>query len=156
MSTRSYIAKKNSDNTYTYSYCHFDGYVDGVGETLNSTYNTDEKIEELLSYGDMSILGERIHPTDPEHHSFGHEKNEEGKYVPRYEDGVCLFYHRDRGEDDCFHEPITDLTELTYDGGVSFVYVWDSGKWYVWGDEYEGEELTVALNKEAVKSSTDD
>ena len=34
MSTRSYIGKKHNDDTFTAIYCHFDGYPEGVGQTL--------------------------------------------------------------------------------------------------------------------------
>lgn len=148
MSTRSYICKKNADNTYTYSYCHYDGYIDGVGQTLANVYNTTEKIDELLAYGDMSILGDFIQPKNPETHNFGYHKDANGNYQRNAEDNVCLFYHRDRGDDDCFHAPETDFNQLLGDGCICYVYLWDGQKWLVWGDKYEGAELIDALAQE--------
>jgi len=34
MATRSNIAIENQDGTVSAIYCHFDGYIDGVGEIL--------------------------------------------------------------------------------------------------------------------------
>jgi len=58
MSTRSRIGIVNKDGTVRSIYCHFDGYPEGVGETLRKHYNTPEKINELLDLGDISTLGE--------------------------------------------------------------------------------------------------
>ena len=47
MATRSFIAKYDYiAEEYTAIYCHWDGYVSGVGLTLRDHYNTDEKVTE--------------------------------------------------------------------------------------------------------------
>ena len=136
MSTRSFIVRKTADNKYDWAYCHFDGYVAGVGKTLYENYTDTDKIKELLSGGDMSILGARINPTNPENHKFGYTKNEKtGEYINNYEEGVTLYYHRDRGEsaESTIHEPEADFATFLMDYGIDYVYLWDGKEWLVWG-----------------------
>lgn len=59
MSTRSLIGKNTAEGI-KYIYCHFDGYLSGVGETLKEYYNTDTKIDELISLGSISSLSKNI------------------------------------------------------------------------------------------------
>jgi hypothetical protein len=88
MSTRSLIGLLNADKSVTHIYCHFDGYPDGVGQTLLDHYTDFRKIKELIALGDLSILGSEI----GERHSFdGHHNNEVASTW-------CLAYGRDRNE----------------------------------------------------------
>lgn len=57
MSTRCLIGIEYDDKTIRYIYCHHDGYLAGVGKTLQEDYKDIEKIEKLLNLGDMSSLG---------------------------------------------------------------------------------------------------
>jgi len=59
MATRSTIAIQYEDGTIESVYCHNDGYLSGVGETLLENYTTPEKVEEILALGDHSSLGKR-------------------------------------------------------------------------------------------------
>lgn len=77
MATRSnigIIGKPDEDGIrqVKYIYCHFDGYPDGVGSTLENHYTDVDKIEELIEGGDISSLRETLEST--------------------------IFYRRDRGE----------------------------------------------------------
>ena len=72
MSTRSRIAIETESGTVKSIYCHFDGYVSGVGKILYNHYDK-EKLEKLIELGDISSLGESTENT--------------------------VAYHRDRGED---------------------------------------------------------
>jgi len=56
MSTRSYIGYVDKDNKIHFSYCHFDGYLAGVGETLLNYYNSSDRAIKLVDGGDMSSL----------------------------------------------------------------------------------------------------
>ena len=111
MSTRSLIGIMNKDGSITNVYCHFDGYLDGVGITLVEHYDTEEKIYELLERGDMSSLGEDIMS--------------------------CKFY-KDRGEDgvDAGSIPagVPNIKDVYYEGGhlswADYVYLFEDGKWY--------------------------
>ena len=97
MATRSRIAIENQDGTVNSVYCHFDGYISGVGKTLFEHYD-QEKLEKLLELGDISSLGESTIDT--------------------------VAYCRDRGEDLKF-QSFNDVEELFEDGfgsGVEYVY----------------------------------
>ena len=63
MATRSYIGKALSNGNVKIIYCHFDGYLSGVGSKLKDFYTTTEQVDELLRGGDMSSLGETINET---------------------------------------------------------------------------------------------
>lgn len=73
MSTHSTIWIKKKDGTDNGIYCHFDGYLSGVGQTLLDHYQSKEKISELIALGALSSL--------------------------EIDNGTCVAYHRDHGED---------------------------------------------------------
>ena len=89
MATRSRIAIETTDTSgnkvIKSIYCHFDGYPSGVGKTLMENYKAREKVEALISLGDISFIKEEVTPTGP--HSFDYPQK-----------GVTVAYHRDRGE----------------------------------------------------------
>lgn len=108
MSTRSLIGIKE-DKGITFVYCHFDGYLNGVGTTLVNYYDTEEKIHELLERGDISSLGEDIESCD---------------------------FYKDRGEDDvnsCLIPTTPDLLDRYYICGqkswADYVYLFEDGEW---------------------------
>ena len=112
MSTRSLIGIKNEDGSITDVYCHFDGYLDGVGITLVNHYDTEEKIREIFEHGDMSSLGDDIKSCD---------------------------FYKDRGEDGVDAGTIPadipeDVEDAYYVGGqhcwADYVYLFKDGKWY--------------------------
>jgi hypothetical protein len=73
MSTRSRIGIQNQDGSVNSIYCHFDGYPEGVGSTLQEHYSDRDKLQKLIELGDISSLGDDLLTT--------------------------IAYHRDRGED---------------------------------------------------------
>ena len=83
MATRSTIAMEFNDGTVKQVYCHWDGYLAGVGKTLVEHYTSPEKVDALLNEGSISVLGQEI----GEKHSFDGGNND-----------VCTFYTRDRGD----------------------------------------------------------
>ena len=87
MGTRASIGYELEDGTVMSSYCHYDGYLAGVGAQLVLNYTDPEKIAELVALGSMSFLSEKIYPTPGSNHSFASP-----------EEDVTVFYHRDRGE----------------------------------------------------------
>lgn len=106
MSTRSRIGILNQDNTVTSIYCHFDGYLSGVGLTLHHHYRSPDKIVELISLGDMSSLAPTIEES--------------------------CFYGRDRGEDDVEAQSSINkegYLKLAHDSYANFAYLWDGEKW---------------------------
>jgi len=59
MSTNSTISIKKADK-YKTVYCHWDGYLSYNGVLLFKYYKTYNDVENLISHGDMSSLGESI------------------------------------------------------------------------------------------------
>ena len=57
MSTRSTIALEFADGTVSQVYCHFDGYLSGVGAELQADYMDPFELKELIEGGDMSCIG---------------------------------------------------------------------------------------------------
>ena len=84
MGTRSFIAKKVNEEKYIAVYCHWDGYPSHNGKILKEHYSNSNRLDLLLSHGDMSVLGSEIGNM----HDF--ENRDDGN--------VCTFYGRDRGE----------------------------------------------------------
>lgn len=82
MATRSTISIRNDDKSVTSVYCHWDGYISHNGDILYKHYNTEENVRKLISFGDLSSLGEVI--------------SEEEKTLA--DENVCVFYARDRDE----------------------------------------------------------
>lgn len=58
MSTRSFIGIQNSDGTVDAVYCHFDGYLPGVGADLIGSYDGEELARGLVQGGDMRSVGD--------------------------------------------------------------------------------------------------
>jgi hypothetical protein len=58
MSTRSTIALEFADGTVQQVYCHFDGYLSGVGAKLRSNYSDPFALRDLIDEGDMRDIGE--------------------------------------------------------------------------------------------------
>lgn len=98
MATRSRIAIEKQDGTVESIYCHFDGYVNGVGQTLQNHYSTREKMEKLIELGDISSLGDTPEET--------------------------VAYHRDRNEDlnITSYPDVPTLFDDGYSSGVEYVY----------------------------------
>lgn len=96
MATRSTIAMQFDDGSVKQVYCHWDGYLEGVGKTLFQHY-TPEKVEALLAEGDLSSLGAEIGST----HAFDHDT------------GLteCTFYRRDRGDSGCLPREFGSLDD---------------------------------------------
>ena len=121
MSTRSNVGIKEGDK-FKYIYVHFDGYPTGVGATLRKHYTDPKKVEQLISLGACSVLGEEL---EPERESFDYDSkvlNENGS----------MFYGRDRGEKGV--EAKTQdwdeyLKEQLDDVWIEYIYVFENGKW---------------------------
>lgn len=124
MSTNATIRIKRKNGTETGIYCHWDGYIEGVGVTLQLAYNTADKVEKLLALGDLSSLRYYTDPKDGAEHNFDNPQS-----------NVCVAYHRDRGEE--FHQ--------TDDPVNDFVYTFDEYEacWYV--EEMTEHADTVAM-----------
>ncbi len=119
MSTRSFICKEQPDGSYYGIYCHSDGYLTYNGAMLLDHYSDAQKVDELLSFGDMSILREKIHPDPTREHSFDYDKQQRD---------VCVFYGRDRGEAETDAKIITP--EKIKNSWCEYLYVFgQDGVW---------------------------
>lgn len=58
MATRSTIALQYADGTIDQVYCHWDGYLSGVGQDLKEGYSNPFELQKLIDGGDMSSIGE--------------------------------------------------------------------------------------------------
>lgn len=57
MATRSTIAIEHQDGTVEQIYCHWDGYLDHNGRLLLEHWIDPVKVCQLISMGDLSVLG---------------------------------------------------------------------------------------------------
>jgi len=76
MATRSFIGKLLSNGTVSGIYCHYDGYVDGVGKMLRTHYTTMGLVNKLLKLGDLSTLGTTTEATEAYHRDRGEPPQE--------------------------------------------------------------------------------
>lgn len=119
MSTRSFICKEQPDGSYYGIYCHSDGYLTYNGAMLLDYYSDAQKVDELLSFGDLSSLNEKIYPDPTRPHSFD--------FSERQKD-VCVFYGRDRGEAETDAKIITP--EKIKNSWCEYLYVFgQDGVW---------------------------
>lgn len=121
MSTNSYVAVK-TEKGYDAIYAHWDGYPSYMYPMLRDWYGTEERAKALVALGDASIIDKRLVPSQDSGHCFDHR-----------EEDVCVFYHRDRGEElnifHCFRKD--ELFKRQF-----YVYIFEDGQWKA----YEGGE----------------
>jgi hypothetical protein len=120
MATRSRIGLKLDDGTIKQVYCHWDGYVEGVGLTLVENYNTIDKVEELINLGNISSLGFKVSTDEP--HSFDNPAK-----------GVTVAYMRDRGEIGQEAQTLTmnEWMSVEYSSAIDFYYLFSDSQWWV-------------------------
>lgn len=133
MSTNSSISTKRENGGKTI-YCHWDGYPSNNGKILKKHYNTQEKVDELLSMGNLSILHKNI-GVKVDFNSFNSRKQKQ-----------CLFYTRDRDEtgQEATDFPITKNPIQTQEWNYMFI----QGKWYVSHNNEQYVLMTYQFIKE--------
>ena len=141
MSTNAFIGI-GENNSITYIYNHSDGYVEYLGRMLLEHYSSEEKAKALVELGDVSDVKEKLAPAEGTIHSFDYDKRQEG---------VSVFYGRDRGEDWEFVKPIT-IQNTVFDEHQYYNYLYDveEGRWLV---SKNGKDFTSL--KEAVAKLKD-
>lgn len=122
MSTRSSIAVQHKDGTVSAIYCHFDGYLDGVGENLLENFNDLEKAEALVRAGDCST------PTEP--------------YTSRGESYDDVKPHMYQTLEDYQQK----VTEDIGDNGYRYIF---TTEWKAWGN-YDGLNKNLTSLKVAI------
>ena len=134
MATRSVISKidkKVSNGEITAVYCHSDGYLKWNGKILNEHYTNENKVDELLSNGGISMLNENIGKP-------GIDFNDYKKFGSLKQ---SRFYHRDRGEElkiQTWNDGLRSFVEEAKSSyGAEFIYMFEEvengeGIWYVY------------------------
>jgi hypothetical protein len=112
MATRSRIGLQLANGSILSVYCHWDGYPEYNGRILRTHYNTREKVEELIDFGDCSSIW-----TDS---VWGKPRTDGKKYGPEP--------YSARGED-C--PPRLDANLIEYVGdGEEYAYLYTlNGEW---------------------------
>lgn len=117
MSTRSFISMQLPDGSVRGVYCHFDGYLEGVGAILRDHYTNPDKVSRLINLGSLSSLG----PELGEAHDFDTARYGNSSWTTAF--------HRDRGEElvvDSYPSPADiDLDAAGYD----YAYLFTSKGW---------------------------
>lgn len=127
MSTQCGIAIKTEEG-YKTIYCHHDGYPSYMFKMLTENYNSEELAKKLVNLGDASFIDKFLEPVT-DRHTFDNP-----------EEGVSVFYHRDRNEDWSRNQPYIYKTKQKLRSVFYYAYVFDKGRWVMIsnsGDEIE-------------------
>ena len=133
MGTRSRIGVMHGDKVKSI-YCHYDGYLEGVGQTLLKRYDSS-KANHLVALGDMSTIGNIIgeaHPFSP----FDLPAELEGMSLTDFNarfGEMCTFYGRDRGEkniDFKVDHTFAEFLERVDGCGADYYYIMENDQWY--------------------------
>jgi hypothetical protein len=138
MATRSNIGIVNDDGSVTGIYCHWDGYPENNGKLLLNHYTNSERINGLMSLGNLSYLAENLY-SDNNSHSFRNPV-----------DGVCVAYGRDRGETGTNSRTFDNISEFEEFAGNSwsdYQYLFNNGKWQYRNHNGTWNELTARVCK---------
>lgn len=141
MATNAFIGFREN-NSITYIYNHSDGYLEYLGKMLIKHYNSEEKAKALVNLGDVSVVKEKLAPEEGTTHTFDNRQ-----------EGVSVFYNRDRGEnwDDIQPIRIENTVFENPDYTIVYIYVYDV-KEQAWlftrnGKDFENlEEIVNQLN----------
>lgn len=119
MATRSTIWYYDKDKQlYRGIYCHWDGYLEGVGVTLLKYFNFEEGAKAIVERGACSSLSPRLDPIS-DWHSFE---------TP--EPGTSIFYHRDRNEPLKIYEA-RSVRKIIADYAQGYDYIWINHEWHL-------------------------
>ena len=125
MSTRSYIAEELPNGEYKVIYCHFDGYLEHNGEILINHFQDRNKLEKLLSFGDLSSLDKNIDPDLNLPHSLDYKEQQKD---------VCVFYNRDgNGNNPDWNAKVLTKEEMFDNDWIEYFYIFtleDKWKYY--------------------------
>jgi hypothetical protein len=131
MGTRSRIGVMHGDICKSV-YCHWDGYLEGVGATLLEHYDSVHA-NYLVALGDISSLGDTI----GEEHPFSQfdVKISSEEYDKLY-GNMTTFYGRDRGEKNVDYrvaQTFAEFKEQFENCGGEYYYIMKDGTWYCGG-----------------------
>jgi len=139
MSTRSYIAKELPNGKYKTIYCHFDGYIDGVGVLLNDIYNTEKQVDKILALGNLSSLDVVLEPNKLKEHSFASPQKH-----------VTVAYGRDRHEQKMEAKDLT-LKDMFEDYWIEYFYIFTKDGQWTFSNAFFEKEILEKQSEEALK-----
>jgi hypothetical protein len=122
MATRSAIGYMTPEGKVRAKYSHYDGYVAYTGAMLQEHYQEARKIAQMVELGDQSGINPEIFP-EGKTHSFN---------TP--EEGVTVFYGRDRGETDVDahdFDTVQDFVDYYVGVGCEYFYLYTPSGWVV-------------------------
>ena len=125
MGTHAMIGICNEDGSVTASYCHYDGYVEGVGRTLVEHYDTQYDAEIVAKGGYMSAL---------------------------YDDYLTTRQEAVHNEGSITFESVDHYFKEAGDyAGADYLYLWDGDAWFFTPtyDKAGFEEVQFNLKKNA-------
>lgn len=144
MATRSTIAILKEDNSVQQIYCHNDGYIRSNGAKLFCYYQDSNKVKEMISLGDMSVLAQEVSPSTTSH-SFD-----------KPESNICIFYGRDRGEKGTKARYYGSLERFLSSGQeeeYNYLFKEKNQKWYLIDRENNKLKPLKTLLKKELKDS---
>jgi len=139
MATRSLIAIKHKDNTYSGVYCHWDGYVEHNGKILKEDYQDRAKVVELIDGGDISSLktnqtwdSKPVYEVDENgEETFTTVKDETGMSVYSNTREPQPLYYYERGDADVDPKHFKNhqkMYKYAKDCGCEFLYTFDDSE----------------------------
>lgn len=155
MSTNSSICMLRKNGKVSSVYCYWDGYVEHNGAILTKYYKDPSKVDELISLGSISSLGEVIIDDIVKKYGFDYQYNPLAKeeYTEEELDDCksTIAYHRDRGEkleisnfdsikDFYSHISTYGTREFTY------LYIEEENEWYLL-ECYKYPKVEINLRK---------
>ena len=133
MATRSVIGQVQENGKIKVIYCHWDGYLEHVGQTLADHYDSDEKVSALIALGDLSTLG----PDLGEKHSKEDTLKARGP--------MTTAYGRDLEQDGTEAQEFSSVEDfLMYgeDVGAEFFYLFEDGEgWNYYSNRKTFQEI---------------
>lgn len=120
MATRGTVSVELETGVIRSIYNHWESSPDKLGATLKTHYTELSKVKELIGFGDTSIIREHVNSTSV-NHSFDFP-----------ETGVCVFYGRDRGENDTnFSEYDSVKSYLKHCNFQDYNYIFRENTWWL-------------------------
>lgn len=141
MSTRAYICIKNEAGDYRGVYCHFDGYLSGVGAVLFNYYQDINRVNQLIDLGDISAIGERLEtPQVILRYGVDWRWNDEFKALNQAEQQQLIedeeistiAYAKAFGEavKIAHWDTLEQLGDDLFESMICYVYLFKNGRWY--------------------------
>ena len=118
------IALAHSDGSFVSVYLHDDENEIKNSLILSEFYRKETKVCSLMKLGDLSRLGKKIRPSKGFEHTMFNPEN-----------GVCIFYSRDRGDtgtDAVYSPTLASLKKLCRNTGAYHLYIYDSSYTFLW------------------------